>query len=401
VAASFGIMGLVLADRQPDSSHQPPVEELLLRLEQRDALIKDLQKRVSELERRVSTIGADRLSPAHQPSVASKSAFQAPQAASAAAAAPNASPPAEGKAPPAKDSADQLAPGQFEVDEEAAERALERTLVITGALLLPYGQVEIQPSFSYSRREQSAPVLLSRAGRQFVAEQNVRRDILDGDLFLRLGLPFDAQLEFNVPYRSIERENVAEVGFAVLDKTSTEGAGFGDVRLGLAKTLLRERHWWPDLIARITWDADSGETDDGILLGSSFNELLGSLTMIKRQDPLVFFGSGSYGVSLEKNDITPGDQLGFSLGVFLAASPETSLRAFLNQTFVDNVEIGKRVIDGTDQVIGTLNFGASSIVGRGKFVDLTAGIGLTDDAPDYSVGLSFVMRFNTPFLTRP
>jgi len=51
---------------------------------------------------------------------------------------------------------------------------------------------------------------------------------------------------------------------------------------------------------------------------------------------------------------------------------------------------------GSDQVFGTLNFGASSIIGGGKFLDLTAGIGLTDEAPDYSVGISVSFRFDVP-----
>ena len=151
------------------------------------------------------------------------------------------------------------------------------------------------------------------------------------------------------------------------------------------------------LIGRVTWDTDSGETsDDGVSLGGGFHELQGSLTMTKRQDPLVFIGSASYGTTFEKDDINPGDQLGFSVGALLAASPETSLRVILNQTFVNELEVGDRAIGGSDQVFGTLNFGASSIIGRGKFLDLTAGIGLTDEAPDYSVGISVSFRLDVP-----
>jgi hypothetical protein len=61
------------------------------------------------------------------------------------------------EAPAVESGAAQAAPGQFEVDEEAAERALERTLVVTGALLLPFGKAEIQPRFAYIRSEEDAP----------------------------------------------------------------------------------------------------------------------------------------------------------------------------------------------------------------------------------------------------
>jgi hypothetical protein len=123
-----------------------------------------------------------------------------------------------------------------------------------------------------------------------------------------------------------------------------------------------------------------------------------ALTMTKRQDPLVFIGSVSYGIGFEKNGVKPGDQLSFSLGALLAASPETSLRAVLDQTFVDNFRVGNNAIRGSSQVIGTLNLGASSIIGRGKFLDLTVGIGLTDGAPNYSIGASVSISFDV--LTR-
>ena len=161
--------------------------------------------------------------------------------------------------------------------------------------------------------------------------------------------------------------------------------------------MLRERNGWPNLIGRVTWDTDLGETsDDGFALGGGFNELQGSLTMIKRQDPLVFIGSASYGTTFEKDDINPGDQLGFSVGALLAASPETSLSVILNQTFVNELEVGDRALRGSDAVIGTLSFGASSIIGRGKFLGLSAGIGLTEGAPEYSVGIFLAARFALP-----
>ena len=43
-----------------------------------------------------------------------------------------------------------------------------------------------------------------------------------------------------------------------------------------------------------------------------------------------------------------------------------------------------------------MTFGASSILGRGVLVDLQAGIGLTRDAPKYTVILSFPFRFGLP-----
>ena len=52
------------------------------------------------------------------------------------------------------------APGKVTATEEEAERALERTLTAEGVLLLPYGQLQLEPSFTYTRRESnSVPVV--------------------------------------------------------------------------------------------------------------------------------------------------------------------------------------------------------------------------------------------------
>jgi Putative MetA-pathway of phenol degradation len=395
LAAPFAMVGLVVAEpetEQGGSDPQPTIKELMRRLEERDALIVDLQRRVGELERQSATT-ADRAPPVNQPPVAAQPVPSAPPVASSAEQEPS----TQAEAPAVEGGAAPAVPGQFEVDEEAAERALDRTLVLTGALLLPFGQADIEPSFTYIRNQEEAPTFFVAQGTQFIASQEDRRNIFNGDLFLRFGLPFDSQLEVDIPYRYVEQRVVTEVGFGARAETESHGSGFGDLSVGLAKGLLHERNWWPDLIGRVTWDTDSGETsDDGFALGSGFNELQGSLTMTKRQDPLVFIGSASYGTTFEKDDINPGDQLGFSVGALLAASPETSLRVVLNQTFVNELEVGDRAIGGSDQVFGTLNFGASSIVGRGRFLDLTAGIGLTDEAPDYSVGISVSFRIDVP-----
>ncbi|HZC00943.1 MAG TPA: hypothetical protein VE844_06155, partial [Gammaproteobacteria bacterium] len=242
-----------------------------------------------------------------------------------------------------------------------------------------------------------APIVFFEQGERLIASQEVHGNTFNGNLFLRFGLPFDSQLELGIPYLYIDRGVVTEVDFSARAERDDHGSGFGDLRFGLAKGLLRGRNGWPNLIGRVTWDTDLGETsDDGFSLGGGFNELQGSLTMIKRQDPLVFIGGASYGTTFEKEGINPGDTVGFLVGALLGASPETSLRIVLNQTFVNEQEVGDRALRGSDAVIGTLSFGASSIIGRGKFLSLSAGIGLTDEAPDYSVGISLAVRFDIP-----
>jgi hypothetical protein len=295
----------------------------------------------------------------------------------------------------------QTAPGTVEVSEEdELERALERTLVSEGALLLPFGKMEVSPSFRYTRTEDAVPTTVNVGGNTFIAENNRERDEFEFDLGVRFGLPFDSQLELGLPYNIVDQENNIRVLGTPVDTRSDTGTGIGDFRIGLAKTIVREASWYPDVVGRVTWDTNTGEKrDNGVGLGGSgFNELRGSFSFTKRQDPLAFVASTFYETTFEEDDVEPGDEFGFTVGTIIAASPETSLRFLFQQSFQDDIEINGNKIDGTDQTSGALTIGASSVIGRGTLIDLGVGIGVTDDAPDYSVILSVPIRFDTPFL---
>jgi hypothetical protein len=99
VAASFAMVGLVVAGPQMGqaaSDPHPTIEELLRRLEERDALIADLQRRVGELERQIAPT-AGRVPPVAS-SAEQESSTQAEEA------------------PAVESGAAQAVPGQFEVD---------------------------------------------------------------------------------------------------------------------------------------------------------------------------------------------------------------------------------------------------------------------------------------------
>ena len=87
-------------------------------------------------------------------------------------------------------------------------------------------------------------------------------------------------------------------------------------------------------------------------MGSGFHELQASLTAVKRLDPLALIGSISYEKAFEEDDIEPGDEIGLSLGVSLAASPETALSATLQQTYSYEDEIDGREIAGSRRRAG-------------------------------------------------
>jgi hypothetical protein len=208
---------------------------------------------------------------------------------------PTVSPPEESSVAEAKpaqpnQSTPPAAPGQFEVDEAAVDRALEQSLVARGALLNPFGTAQVEPTFSYTRREIS----------------NVRRDEFEGDLTLRFGLPLDSQLDVNFPYNIVHQQVNTSAG-----SNNDTGSGFGDIEVGFSKTLLRQEKWWPDLIGRVFWNSDTGtSSDNDVQLNAGFNQVGGSLTALARKDPLAFVDTAAYEAAFEKNNDRSGDNLG-------------------------------------------------------------------------------------------
>lgn len=361
------------------------VDEFQKAIAERDEIIIDLMHRVEELE--------DRLA-GESESVSSRPKTPKPATPKRAALA---QPPRSA----AQTSQDDRAPGQVVVDELTAQRALERSLVETGALLLAPGQAEISPSVTFQHSDVADATAVSIGGSTFIADRTVARDIFDARLSVRHGLPWESQLELSVPYRFVAGEETRDILGSIQSSEDSNGHGVGDVRLGLAKTLLRAGNAGPDLIGRVTWDTGTGKrTDDGVPLGFGFDELEGRLTALYRQDPMVFIGTAGYAYTFERDGTRPGEEYLFSLGTTLAVSPETSLSFFLDQVYREEQESDGRRIDGSDQLASSFTFGSSIIVGPRTLLRLTAGIGLTDDAPDYTVGISLPIRFASPVVNR-
>lgn len=286
---------------------------------------------------------------------------------------------------------------QAKANEELAERALDRVLVTAGVVLLPKGYLEVEPGFLYLRNEQSSPATVTYStGAVYIAEQRLNLDTLDAFVQMRLGLPGDMQLEMEVPYERVREQQVTEVALVPQANATASFSGLGDIVPGLAKTLMMEGVGRPNLVARLSWYTDTGRasTTQGLYTGSGYDAVRLSLLATKRQDPLVFLGGPFYERSFEEHGLRQGDEVGGSFGVALAASPATSLRVVLDETFVRDTRREGRVLGGTEQNIGVLTLGASSTLHAGMFLDFVIQAGLTRDAPALGAGVSFSMRFH-------
>jgi hypothetical protein len=365
-------LSLVLYFSQAPAQEQDLTrDELLDLLKERDAAIIQLQHTVNQLMTRMDTVERSM-----DPDPVSQSPVLQP-----AAGVPATTTEPKGFA-------------KLEVDEEAAQRALERTLIQGGALLLPRWRMQLTPSITYSLNERDFPVVIATGDEQLLGSNAIERTVVDANLGLRMGLPFDSQFELSIPYRWVNEETTTSLqGVTIGQSDERSGNGSDGFEIGLAKTLVRESGWRPDIVGRITWGSGSGDRiDDDVILGGGFETFGGSLSFTKRSDPLVFLGSLNYQTFSEEDGIEPGDQFSFSFGTAMAVSPTSSLFATLNNQFIDRTTLGSEQIGGTDFSSISLGLGASTVVSKRVLINLTTGIGLSENAPDYSIALSASMQ---------
>lgn len=287
--------------------------------------------------------------------------------------------------------------GSFEIDEEAAVRALEHSLVQSGSLLLGKGKFDFQVGFGFSRTTNNALLFSATDSNRIVGQTKNTFTSINMPLGLRAGLPYNAQIDVSIPLRYASQQFIQTTGRNPPVDNSQHGSGIGDINVTLSKTLSREKGNKPDMIGFFSWNAGNGKkSDNGVPLSEGFDKFRLGLTLTKSQDPLVFSGSFSAQHSAEKDNVKPGDQYQFSLATFLAASPSTSLKFSFDQTFFAKTKFNNRDIVGSDRTIALLNIGISSVVRRNTFLSLSAGAGLTNDSPDYTVNLSLSTRFDLP-----
>lgn len=349
------LLGPVLMGHPADAAPaEADTRELVRRIEERDAVIAALLRRVEALEKRPpSGSGEPRAAEDRSPPLVPP---------------PPAAPQAGGEAAP----------------DAAVTSALERSLVQEGGLLLPRGAFEIEPQAAYVFRGNRGLDIATLNGVDRVARQDSRNDRIETALNLRFGLPWRLQGEARLPYVH-DRTEVALAGLT--DERSD--FGFGNPEFGLSRQLAHERGVLPDLLGFVRWrtgygDDDVARDDDGLTAG---------LTAVKTQDPLVWVGTGSYTANLETNDVDRGDSVDFSVGSILAVGPRTSLRFFLNLGFTGKTEVEGDMAPGSDEVAGSLEIGTSAVVTPSTLLSVAADVGVTDDAPDLQLVVSLPVRF--------
>lgn len=278
-------------------------------------------------------------------------------------------------------------------------QALSQTLLDRGGLVLAPWQSEVILSASYSNRVvQGLALVQTPEGIPTVADQRLREDQIRGSLGLRLGLPLASQIDVQLPYNWIRRAR------ALGDGTTTRniGSGVGDVDVALSHQFLTEKDRRPAVIGGVSWRFRTGRDPfripvSSVATGSGSDELRGRVTVVKSSDPLVFFGTLSYAHNFPAHEpvgtVQIGDSIGLQLGMALALNPDTSMTFGLNQDFRGRTRLDGQFIAGTDTQSSSLQIGVGRNLTPNLLFDVSLGVGLTRDAPDYVFQISLPFRF--------
>lgn len=287
--------------------------------------------------------------------------------------------------------------GLFEVDEDAATRALERSLIQLNALLLRPRRAEVTVNYDYSYDATANPLLVSvedLANSTTVQqvgqlENEVHTNTVTVDL--KFGLPYDSQVSLSVPVSFVDRETGVVVPGAAPDIQETNANGMGDFAVSVDKTLAVESGRRPDIILSAAYNSDSGASE----IGSDASEFTLGVRATKRQDPLVFTASASQTFAQESGaGIRAGNVTQFSIGTLLAASPYTSLQFLFNQALVAESELDGQTLPNSDSNIASFSTGVSSVLGRDLFFNAQLAIGLVEKARDYRLSFSIAKQFS-------
>lgn len=328
--------------------------------------------------------------------------------------------------------ADATPSSQTDADGAAKKYGEIVTVFEDRGILTSKGTIVIEPSLSFA---QSTSTVVAIEGLTIIPAlviglinvSQVQRDITTTAISFRGGITPRLEVGVKVPYLIIDesiRERKALDSSPVDIINDTHGHGFGDVEMTINYQINDGANGGPYYVANFRIKTDSGEgpfeidrrmlqdqdgNDIGVVFaeqptGSGFWAVQPGITMMFPSDPAVLYGSVSYLWNMEEDKgrefggkIDPGDALGISFGIGFAVNEQTSFSLGYdhNVIFETDVEQDNDQLDATFDRIhsGSFLIGISQAVGKATNVNLSLGIGATENAPDMQLTLRVPFSF--------
>ncbi len=300
--------------------------------------------------------------------------------------------------------------GDRRKEAEEAKRELDQFLRAQKLLFKP-GEVQLEFGVNYAQ---------DTAVGSFA--DKVRFRSASANFLMRYGLAEDVEFNFAVPlvYTEVERDagvfgeiRVGPTGTTatttVFPPTRQAGVGFGDIGLALRYAAIHEKGVIPEVTLNVNAKSVTGDADR--FLGTGFWNVGTGVSLVKSIDPVVLFGSLGYNWTLEKEDVDlgmsisgdvdPGDQILYSIGMGFSLNDRVSFSMAMAGAQIRRAEVNGTEISGSGLEINSLRLTTTVKLAKRVFVEPVVGFGLTDEAPDFLVGITVPFgleeRFPLPF----
>lgn len=260
--------------------------------------------------------------------------------------------------------------------------------------------------------------------------ENVESDTATINTAVRWGLSPRLTLNADVPWihrRTTYQKGGAGGAASAIAEQQSSGGGMGDLTVSANYKLISERPRWPETVVTagitaptgnapygVDWKVIERDDDDFIRFAIPSEQPTGNgvwqanvgVSMVKTADPAILFASFGYIYSqsahfddLDSNPdtVNPGDvKLGnifyANMGLAFAFNERTSLSLSYSGRFngqaktrYDGGEWTKVI--GSDGNANTLNLGVTYALNRNTTIVTQLGVGLTPDAPDFSLSV--------------
>ncbi|WP_084162304.1 transporter [Methylocaldum szegediense] len=296
-----------------------------------------------------------------------------------------------------------LQEGDREKEAEEAKIELDQFLR-SQKVLFKKGDLQIEFSASYAQDTAE------------ISPYKLRARTAGAGVLFRYGLIDDLELDIAVPFTFQELEldtRSSLIGVGGIGFTRQDSSGLGDVSGSLRWGALHEEGLVPETTLSLNVKSDSGREGRGLTpilgpsnlvafgldpsLGTGFWNIGGSVSLVKTIDPVVLFGSLGYNAVLERNNIDPGDQIPYSLGMGFSLNDRVSFSAALNGAAIRRSKLDGRKIEGSGRDIHSLNLAVTVQVSKGLFVEPFVNFGLSEEATDLFAGVNVPYRFDQQY----
>jgi hypothetical protein len=291
--------------------------------------------------------------------------------------------------------------------------------------LTPRGRFVLEPSYQFVHATDNRIALVGYTVIPAITiglidVRRVSRDIHNIALTGRYGVTSRFELELKAPYlfassstltRPLATPSVTEEFF------EADGSDIGDVELAARYQFNRFRGDNTVWIGFLRYKSSTGtgvfevpvNPDTGLQeelpTGSGFEAVQPGVTFLLPSDPAVFFGGIAYLYSFEKavgngfGKVKPGAIADINLGMGLALNDVASFsigyqHSVVGETTQKNKSQVENELAETGRLqIGTMRFGLAYQLKPKLTLNLSLGIGVTDDSPDFEATLRLPYRF--------